>query len=139
MKTLIAILAATFMAKAAFAGDNGYYLNCSSASGKTQVIMGQYRSYDNDIAMLSIMGKTLGEMHVDSEVSKNDLGNGITRFTELDHDGADLLTVQQFEQTEKERRQNIIRARVLSGYNVNKMAPLDITIDVTCKIVYNPI
>jgi len=139
MKKFIAILATTFMAQAVFAGDNGSYLSCLSASGKTQVIMGQYRSYDNDIALLSIMGKTLGEMHVGSEVSKNDLGNGITRFTELDHDGDDLLTVQQFEQTEKERDQGIIRARVLSGYNVNKMAPLDITIDVTCKIVYNPI
>lgn len=139
MKTLIAILAATFMAKAAFAGDNGYYLDCLSASGKTQVIMGQYGSYDNDIAMLSIMGKTLGHMHVDSEVSKNDLGNGITRFIELDAQGSDLLTVQTFPQTPKEMRRNIVRARVLSGYNVNKMAPLDIQIDVTCKIVYNPI
>lgn len=139
MKKLIAILATTLMATAALAGDNGSYLNCLSSTGKTQVIMGQYGSYENDIAMLSILGKTLGEMHVDSEVSKNDLGNGITRFVELDHDAADLLTVQTFPQTEREMRKGIIRARVLSGYNVNRMAPLDIQIDITCKIVYNPI
>jgi len=139
MKTIIVLLAAALMSQVALAGDNGSYLDCMSASGKTQLKVGQVGSYDNDIAFLSIMGKTLGEMHVDSEVRKVELDGNITRFIELDHDGDDLLTIRKLEQTLAQQKRQIVDVEILSGYNANKMAPLDITIKVQCKIVYNPI
>lgn len=139
MKSFLAIVFSIFSTQALLAGDNGSYLNCLSASGKTHVVVGQYESYDNDIAMLSILGKSIGQMRVDEGVEKVVIGENIISFIELDHDRDNLLTLQFFPQTEKDQKRRITRARVLSGYNPNTMAPLAFTIDLVCKTVYNPI
>lgn len=138
MKTLIVLLTTALMSQIVFAGDNGSYLDCMSASGKTQLKVGQVGSYDNDIAFLSIMGKSVGEMHVGTEVNKVELEGNITRFIELDAQGDDLLTIRKLEQTPAQQRRQIVDVEILSGYNANKMAPLDVKIKVRCKIVYNP-
>lgn len=139
MKTLIIILATALMSQAALAGDNGYYLDCMSASGKTQLKVGHVGEYGNDIAFLSIMGKSIGEMRVGSEVNKVYIDDNTTRFVELDHDGADLLTIRELKQTARQRRAQIMDVEILSGFNPSRMAPLDITIKVQCKIVRNPV
>lgn len=135
MKSVLGILTVMALPLLAQAGDNGSYMKCQSASGRTELIIGNVDSGANPRTVeLKIDRKSLGAAEIDNEVIETVQGTQIT-YTEADHDGDNWLTIRQLSQSGNGRSKYLI----LSGLDPRTGQPLDKQIEVSCRIVYNPI
>lgn len=140
MKSLVILTSLLLTSLVSQAGDNGFYDECRSASGRTQLVVGYVGGYmSGESIQLTIDGKTLGQLVVDSSVLKNEIDENTTRYNEADHDGLDLVTIKRLPLTPADLRNDTATIEILSGEDPRTFKPLTVKILVTCKTVYNPI
>lgn len=140
MKNILLLTSIVLTSVMAQAGDNGFYDTCRSASGRTQLVVGHVGGYDaGESVQLTIDGKSLGQLVVESSVLKNEIDENTTRYNEADHDGLDLVTIRRLPLTPRDLRNDTSTIEILSGEDPRTNKPLEVQILVTCKTVYNPI
>lgn len=130
MKTIFALMI-SLITTASYAGDNGSYITCLSASGRTSLVYGEVGTYENGTTlMFSIDGQSIGKLEVDNSVFRNFIDEVTTQFIEADSEKTEILTIQKKSET---------RYDVLSGLDPRSNKPLTHTIQLKCKTTYNPI
>ena len=130
MKTIF-FLITSLITTAAFAGDNGSYITCQSASGRTSLVYGEVGTYENGTTvMFSIDGQSIGKLEVDNSVFRNFIDEVTTQFIEADSERTEILTIQKKSET---------RYDVLSGLDPRSNKSLTHKIQLKCKTTYNPI
>lgn len=140
MKNLLVLSSLVLASAVAQAGDNGFYDKCRSASGRTQLVVGHVGGYDaGESVQLTIDGKSLGQLVVESSVLKQEIDENTVRYREADHDGLDLVTIKRLPLTARDLRNDTAAIEILSGEDPRTNKPLEVKILVTCKTVYNPI
>jgi hypothetical protein len=116
----------------AFAGDNGSYDVCVSATGRTKLVLGNVGSMQNERTVELIIDKqTYGPAKIDEDVLENVLSETITRYTEADHDGTNWVTIKRHKDSDQ--------MTILSGLDPRTGRPLKSKIQLTCQTVFNPI
>ena len=137
MKFLIIMTTSLVISALANAGDNGTYTVCRSASGRTVLTMGQVGSASHpETVELKIDNKSIGAAAVGEDVILTYQQNGtLLKYTEADHEGADLLTIKMGSLNDLAKS----RGKILSGLDPRTLKPLTKQIDVRCKLIFNPI
>ncbi len=135
MRSLMFLVTLSLFGMNAFAGDNGFYEDCKSASGRTQLILGHVGGYDKgETIFLSIDGKTYGKMIVDNEVQKIDDFEGTVVYTEL---ASPPITMLKINYLYKSSSRSTIQ--ILEALDPRTGEALTHEIQVSCKVIYNPI
>jgi hypothetical protein len=138
MKFLTALTTVLVLPILSYAGDNGQYTQCRSASGRTVLEMGTVGSLRNPKTVeLKIDGQSYGAAEIDEAVILTVSENGaLLKFTEADHEGVDWVTVRMGPVNFNNGRS---KAKILSGLDPRTGKSLGVQIDMSCRIVYNPI